>query len=216
MESAEARERLCRAYWRPLYSFIRRKGHSPEDAEDLTQSFFAILLEKNFWERADPGKGRFRCLLLKALTQFLLDQRERANAAKRGRGVTLIPIDREGEDGHVMEVASGDVTQEEQFNRSWVYSLLGQARERLRLEYVAKDKAHLFDSVDLFGEKVNEAPPYTVLARQLGISVSALKTAVLRMRERYRALVLEEVARTVTHPSDIDAERQFLFSVITR
>ena len=215
-ESAAAREELCRTYWRPLYHFIRRKGYGPEDAEDLTQAYFAMLLRKNFWERADRTKGRFRDILLTALCQFLLDQRDRAQAVKRGKGVTLIPIDREDEEGRVMEVACQSATPEEHYNQRWVSSLLDRARERLRLEYVARGKADFFDSIDLFGETDGEAPPYAVVAERLGLSVSAFKTSVSRMRARYRELVLEEVAGTVMHRDDIEAEKQFLFSVIAK
>ncbi len=216
MESAAAREQLCRTYWRPLYNFIRRKGYSPEDAEDLTQAYFAMLLRKNFWERADRTKGRFRDILLKALNQFLLDERDRAQALKRGRGVMVIPIDREDEDGHVLEVACGSATPEEHYNQRWVFSLLEWARERLRREYAATGKVQLYDSVDLFGEASGESEPYAVIANRLGLSVSAFKTAVSRMRERYRTLVVEEVARTVAHPRDVETEKQFLFSVIAK
>lgn len=216
MESAAARERLCRTYWRPLYHFIRRKGYGPEDAEDLTQAYFAMLLRKNFWERADRSKGRFRDILLKALNQFLHDERDRAQAIKRGRGVTVIPIDREDEDGHVLEVACASATPEEYFNQRWVFSLLERARERLREEYVTKGKVALFDSVDLFGEASGESPPYALVADRLGLSVSAFKTAVSRMRDRYRALVVEEVGRTVAHARDVETEKQFLFSVIAK
>jgi RNA polymerase sigma-70 factor (ECF subfamily) len=213
MESVEAREQLCRTYWSPLYHFIRRNGHGPEDAKDLTQAFFAVLLEKNFWERADPARGRFRSLLLKALTQFLHDQRDRANAAKRGKGVIAVSLDCEDENGHALDLPSPGATPEEQFNRNWAWSLLRRARERLRQECVARGKSRLYDSVDLFGDK-SDAVPYAVMAHQLGMSISGLKTSVSRMRQRYGALVREEVARTVSRPEDVDAEIQFLFSVI--
>ena len=213
-QASEAIEKLCRAYWPPLYSFVRRQGSGPEDAKDLTQAFFVKLLEKNFWARADPQKGRFRSFLLKALSQFLADQRDRARTAKRGGGVPLISLDEHtGEEGFLAGLDQ-NLSAEQQFDRQWAATVLEQARSRLREECAASGKSGLYDRVSLLGGKNEGAASYAVVAQELGMSVTAIKSAVSRLRERYGELVREEVAHTVSSPAEIDAEVRHLLSVI--
>jgi RNA polymerase sigma-70 factor (ECF subfamily) len=211
--ASEALEKLCRTYWPPLYSYVRRQGYGPEDAQDLTQAFFAKLLEKNFWVRADPQKGRFRSFLLTALRQFLADQRDRARTAKRGGGVPLISIDEQTGEGQFLAGLDHNLTGEQQFDRQWASTILEHARARLHQECVASGKSALYDRVNLLGEGEKSAP-YADIARELGMSVSAIKSAVLRLRERYGELVREEVAHTVSSPAEVNAEIGYLLSVI--
>lgn len=213
-QASEAVEKLCRTYWPPLCGHVRRQGFTLEEAEDLTQAFFAKLLEKNFWARADPLKGRFRSFLLTALHQFLADQRDRARTAKRGGGVPLISLDEGSDDGHLPEGLHQNLSPEKQFDQEWATTVLKQARTRLHAECIVSGKAGLFDSVNLLGDTREKSVTYDDLARQLGMSVSAIKSAVSRMRVRYGELVREEVARTVSSPAEVDEEIRYLLSVI--
>jgi RNA polymerase sigma-70 factor (ECF subfamily) len=185
-----------------------------EDAQDLTQAFFAKLLRKNFWARADPQKGRFRSFLLTALRQFLADERDRARAAKRGGGVSLIPFDEKTGEEYFLEGMDHKLSAEQQFDRQWAFAVLEQARARLRQECMASGKSGLYDRVNLLGDEHGKPPAYAEVAQQLGMSVSAIKSAVSRLRERYGELVREEVAHTVSSPGKVDLEIQHLLSVI--
>src|SRR5262249_28469295 len=144
-----ALEKLCRTYWPPLYSYVRRQGYSPEDSQDLTQAFFAKLLAKNFWARADPQKGRFRSFLLTALRQFLTDQRDRARTAKRGGGVLPISFDEYAGQERFLEGLGHNLTSQQHFDRQWASTVLEQARARLRQECIASGKSELYDRVNL-------------------------------------------------------------------
>jgi len=209
-QASEARERLCRTYWHPLYNYVRRQGWGPEDAEDLTQAFFAKLVEKNFWARADPQKGRFRSLMLTALRQFLADQRDRAMTAKRGGGVQPLSLDERTTE----EAGAQEHDQDRQYDRQWAFMVLNQARAALRQEYLAAGKSPLYDGINLLDESREGARSHADIARQLGVSVGAVKSAAFRLRERYGELVREEVARTVSSPAEVDAEIQYLLSII--
>ena len=211
LRASESLEKLCRAYWPPLYTYIRRQGHSPADAQDLTQAFFAKLLEKNFWARADRQKGRFRTFLLTALRQFLADRRDWVRAAKRGGKLSFISFDEQAGDEQFMDQ---NLSCEQQFDRQWARTVLEQARSRLRQECIASGKSHLFDRISLLGDKIESPVSYAVVAQEQGLSVSAIKSAVSRLRERYGQLVREEVAHTVSNPAEVDAEVRHLLSVI--
>lgn len=214
-QASAALEKLCRTYWPPLYSYVRRQGHGPEDAQDLTQAFFAKLLEKNFWARADRQKGRFRSFLLTALRQFLSDQRDRVRTAKRGGGVPLVSIDEGTAEEHFLEGLNQDLSGEQQFDRQWASTVMETARARLRQECIDSGKSELYERVNLLGDEQERAAAYADTARELGMTVSAIKTAVSRLRQRYGELVREEVAHTVSSPADVDAEIGYLLSVIS-
>ena len=207
-------EKLCRAYWPPLYSYIRRQGHSPADAQDLTQAFFAKLLEKNFWARADRQKGRFRSFLLTALRQFLADEGDRVRTAKRGGGFSFVSIDEQTGEGQFLEGMSHNLNSEQQFDRQWAATVLLEARAKLRQECVASGKSGLYDRVSLVDGKNESSLPYAVIAQELGMSVGGLKSAVSRLRQRYGQLVREEVARTVSSPGEVEEEIRHLLSVM--
>ena len=210
----EALERLCRGYWYPIYVFLRRSGWMAHDAEDLTQAFFAKLLQKNFWGRADPQKGRFRSFLLTALRHFLADERDRGRTAKRGGGLSFISLDEKATEERYLEGLGQNLSGEQQFDRQWASTVLEQARTRLRQECIASGKSGLYDRVSLVGGQNECAVPHAVIAQELGMSVSAVKSAVSRLRARYGELVREEVAHTVSSAAEVDAEVRHLLSVI--
>ena len=212
--ASEALEKLCRAYWPPLYSYVRRQGQGPEEAQDLTQAFFAKLLQKNFWARADPQKGRFRSFLLTALRHFLADERDRGRTAKRGGGLSFISLDEKATEERYLEGLGQNLSGEQQFDRQWAATVLEQARAKLREECVADHKGDLFGKVEslLSGEK-GEAS-YADVAAALKMSEGAIKVAVHRLRQRYGELVRAEIAHTVATPEEADEELHYLFSVL--
>lgn len=214
LQASAALEKLCQTYWSPLCSYIRRQGHGPEEAQDLTQAFFAKLLEKNFWARANPQKGRFRSFLLTALRHFLADERDRIGAAKRGGGVAFISFDEQAGEGHLFEAHGQHLTGEQQFDRLWASTVLEQARNKLKQECMASGKSGLYDRVSLLGGRNESSADYSCIAQELGMSVSAIKSAVYRLRERYGQLVREEVAHTVSDPAEIESEIRHLITVI--
>src|SRR5947207_1369604 len=213
-QASKALERLCRTYWPPIYSYVRSQGFGPADAQDLTQAFFAKLLEKNFWARADRQKGRFRSFLLTALRQFLADEGDRVRTAKRGGGFSFVSIDEQTGEGQFLEGMSHSLNSEQQFDRQWAATVLLEARAKLRQECVASGKSGLYDRVSLVDGKNESSLPYAVVAQELGMSVGALKSAVSRLRQRYGQLVREEVAHTVSSPCEIEAEIRHLLAVI--
>jgi len=213
-QAVEALEKVCRTYWPPVQSFVRRQGYNEQDAQDLAQSFFAKLLEKNFWRRADPKKGRFRSFLLTALRQYLADDRDRARTAKRGGGVPTISLDEQSSDGKPIELLEANVPNDQHFDREWAMAVLEQARSKLRQECVDSGKSAFFERVDLLGLNHQKSMTYGELAPQLGMSISALKSAVSRLRERYAELVREEIAQTVSSPEELDNEISYLLSIL--
>ena len=212
--ASAALEKLCQAYWPPLYSYIRRQGYGRADAQDLTQALFAKLLQKNFWARADRQKGRFRTFLLTALRHFLADERDRARTAKRGGGLSFVSMDEQAGEERFMEGLSQNLSGEQQFDRQWAATVLEQARDKLRQECIASGKSGLYDRVSLVDDKNGSSTPYAVVAQELGVSVGAVKSAVSRLRQRYGQLVREEVAHTVSSPGEIEAEIRHLRAVI--
>src|SRR6266516_3176522 len=199
-ESASALETLCCTYWYPLYAYIRRRGHSPEEAEDLTQGFFARLLASEDLSGVDRAKGKFRSFLLAALNHFLANEWDRATAAKRGGNQVLISLDDENaEERYRMEPAA-EVAPEKLFERSWARTLLAQGLARLRAEYAADGKPQQFDQIRCFLTEETGEGGYAAVAARLNMSTGAVAVAVHRMRQRYRELVRQEIGRTVTTP----------------
>jgi RNA polymerase sigma-70 factor (ECF subfamily) len=205
---------LCTAYWYPLYAFIRRQGHSGDQAQDLTQGFFARLLERDFLAVVDRDKGRFRSFLLAACKHFLANEHDRARAKKRGSGQEHLSLDfRDAEGRYTLEPAH-NLTAERLFDRQWALTLLDQVLVRLREEFTKAGKATLFERVKgfLMGEK--SATPYAQLATELAMTEGALKVAVHRLRRRYRELLQEEIGRTVRDPAEIKDEIADLFAAL--
>jgi len=200
----------------PLYAFVRRSGHSPQDAEDLTQAFFARLLDKNYLAAADREKGRFRSFLLVALKRFLANEWERQHALKRGGYATVVAIDQDdaesrygGDPGHTEQP---DVLLEKQ----WAMALIGQVMGRLQAEYGASGRGEVFDFLRASLTRDDSAIGYAEIATRLGTTTPAVKMAAMRLRDRYQALLREEIARTVVSPAEIDDEIRYLFSVFSR
>ena len=214
-QAAAALETLCRTYWYPLYAYLRRRGYSPEDAQDLTQSFFTRLLQENLPAQADRTKGKFRSFLLLTLSHFLSDERERAIAGKRGGGQVLLSLDAEApEDRYRLEPAD-EATPEKLFERRWAQTILDHALVRLRKEYVTVGRADAYAVLQAFEPGEQKTLSYAEAAARLGVSESALKSTIHRLRQRHRELVREEIAQTVTTASEIDEELRHLIAVIS-
>lgn len=215
-QASEALEQLCRTYWYPLYAFVRRKGRSQEDSQDLTQSFFAHLLRKDFLSSVGPEKGRFRSFLLACLKHFLADEWEKARAAKRGGSCPEMRLDlAEAEERYQLEVCV-KADAESLYERRWALDLLDHVLNRLRHEAIDSGKIAVFDQLQccLLGERPTET--YAQLGAKLGMSETAVKVSVHRLRQRYRELLREEIAHTVTHPGEIEEEMRYLFAVVSR
>ncbi len=214
-EAAAALERLCRTYWYPLYAYVRREGYSPADAQDLTQEFFARLLARNSLAQVGPQKGKFRSFLLAAMRHFLSDQRDRDCAAKRGGGVEVLSLDaQKAEESYRLEPVDR-LDAEMIYERRWAMTLLKQALDRLRAESEAAGKAEWFDRLRGFVAGESEATGAKVAA-ELGLTETAFRGAVHRLRQRYRALVREEIAQTVSDPNEIEEEIRYLITVMRR
>lgn len=213
-QSATALEQLCRTYWYPLYAHVRRRGYGPEDAEDLTQDFFAQLIAKDWVGMADPARGRFRSFVLAALDHFLANQWHRAHRQKRGGDHVMISWDQRTAENRYLAELVDDLTPDRIFERRWAEALLAQVLLHLRDEYATAGKQPLFETVkdQLWGEKA--AMPRTQLAATLGLTEGALKVAIHRMRRRYRELLRFEVAQTVSSPEAIDTELRELMDVL--
>jgi RNA polymerase sigma-70 factor (ECF subfamily) len=205
---------LCHAYWYPLYAFIRRQGFSPEQAQDHTQEFFARFLEKDLLGSADRARGQFRSFLLAACKHFLANERDRARAVKRGGGREPVSLDlQDAEQRYGLEPAD-ELTPERLFERRWALTLLDQVLARLREESVRADKASLFDRLKGFLTGHADAKPYRQVAEELGMTEGAVKVAVHRLRNRYRELLQEEIARTVDDPAQVEDEIRSLFQAL--
>jgi len=210
----EALEKLCRVYWYPLYAFVRRQGHSPEDAEDLIQGFFARLLQRKDMETVQRERGRFRSYLLVSLKHFTLNEQLRARAEKRGGGHSLISLDEVEAEKKFAQEPVDKSTPEKIFERRWAMALLDKVLERLRQEYEATDRLRLFDTLRWFLSDEPAEQSQAEIGAQLGLSTGAVKQAVWRLRQRYRELLHEEVANTVATAADIDDEVRHLVAVL--
>jgi DNA-directed RNA polymerase specialized sigma24 family protein len=209
-----ALERLCRLYWRPLYAFIRRRGYELHDAQDLTQEFFARLLEKDFLSGVDRSKGKFRSFLLAALEHFLANEWRRGRAQKRGGKFAFISFDDGFPEQQYFQVPATTLTPEQLFDQQWAVALLSQSLARLQEEFAAAGKEPLFESIKvlLTGEKLTVS--YHALAAKLEMTEAALKMAVSRMRRRYGELLRAEIAQTVAGDNEIEEELRLLFGAL--
>lgn len=215
-QSAAALEKLCRAYWYPLYAYIRRNGQSKENAEDLTQAFFARLLEKKFLDSAQQSRGRFRSFLLVALKRFLANDWEHAHAQKRGGFQTSISLDTELAERKIQfEIAAPTDPPDREFERRWALTLLEQTMSRLRSEFERAGKTAEFDRLKVFLTADKKEIPYAAAALELGMDEGALRVAVHRLRKRYRELFREEIAHTLAEGESVDEELRYLLSVLT-
>ena len=205
--------KLCTTYWYPLYAFVRRQGYGPHDAQDLTQEFFARLLEKGWLGDVARERGRFRSFLLASMKHFLANEWDRAHALKRGGRTTLLRLDDESAEARYRNEPADQTTAEQLFDRRWALTLLEQVLTRLRAEMEVAGKLPQFEALkfSLMGEKT----AYADVARELGMTEGAVKVAVHRLRERYRALVRAEIADTVASSTEIEDELRHLFAALS-
>ena len=207
-----ALEELCRVYWYPLYAYVRRHGHSKEDAEDLTQTFFERFLQKNYLEGLSAERGRFRAFLLASLKHFLANEWDRAGRQKRGAHVTHLSLDWRDADTRYQLDLRDDLSPDKLYDRAWAVALLERVVARLRDECAAEGKTELFMQLKplLMADKTTISYPQAAAA--LGISEEAARVAVHRLRRRYRALLREEIAQTLAEPARVEEEMRTLFA----
>jgi RNA polymerase sigma factor (sigma-70 family) len=212
-QATDALEQLCRAYWYPLYVFVRRQGKSPEDAQDLTQGFFARLLEKNYLAKADRDRGKFRTFLLRSLKHFLINEWKQAGRLRRGGGVEFTSIDPQAAENRYAAEPGNEANPDAAYEQRWAVALIEQVLAALREEFNASGKGRMFEELKgfIWGEK--RTASNGEIARYLNLSEGAVKVAVHRLRERFRELLRAEVAHTVARPEDIDGELRHLISV---
>jgi RNA polymerase sigma factor (sigma-70 family) len=210
----EALEKLCRTYWRPIYGFVRRQGARSEDAADLTQGFFALLLERKDLNTVRKEKGRLRSYLLTSLKNFLTDERRRVMAIKRGKGQRLIPLD-EIREGERIDVERSDrLTADQIYERRWAFTVLEQVMARLRDEYRSVGNLRFFDQMKKMLMDEPGRLSQAQVASEFDMTENAVKQAFYRFRQRYQTLFREEIAHTVAIPSDIEDELRYLITVV--
>ena len=198
---------LCGLYWYPLYVFARRRGHSPDDAQDLTQGFFLHLLEHRALARVDRLKGKFRSFLITAFTNYLSLEAHRARCLKRGGNCQFVTLDLERAESRYLLEPADALTAEKIFDARWALTLLDRAMTLLREEYAAQGKISLFESLKVFlGSTGESSPPYEEVAKTLGVGLGAVKTLIHRLRKRYSSLLREEIGRTVSDQAEVEDE----------
>ena len=213
-QAQEALEKLCRTYWRPIYSFIRRQGSWTEDAEDLTQGFFALLLERKDLNTVRKEKGRLRSYLLASVKNFLADESRHAMAIKRGKGQRLIPLDDIRERDRIDIERSERLTADQIYERRWAFTVLEQVMARLRDEYRSAGNLRFFEQMKkMLMDKPNR-PSQAQVASEFDMTENAVKQAFYRFRQRYQTLLREEIAHTVAMPGDIEDELRYLIAVV--
>jgi RNA polymerase sigma-70 factor (ECF subfamily) len=211
----DALARLCQTYWYPLYAYVRRLGNSPPDAQDLTQEFFARLLEKNYLAGADESRGRFRSFLLAALKHFLANEWDKARAQKRGGGQIPISIDLGTAETSCGFEPVDNLTAEKIYERRWALTLLEQVLRRLREEHVRDGKEKLFEQLKATLTEASRTVAYAEIARRLDTTEGAVKVAVHRLRQRYREVLRAEIADTVASPGEVEDELRNLFAALS-
>jgi RNA polymerase sigma-70 factor (ECF subfamily) len=210
----EALEKLCRTYWRPIYSFVRRQGAAAEDAEDLTQGFFALVLERKDLNTVRKEKGRLRSYLLTSVKNFLADEARRALAVKRGKGQRLIPLDDIRERECIDVERSDRLTADQIYERRWAFTVLEHVMARLRDEYRVAGNVRFFDEMRKMLMDEADRPSQAQIASEFDMTENAVKQAFYRFRQRYQSLLREEIANTVATPSDIEDELRHLIAVV--
>ena len=213
--SAEALSGLCEMYWHPVYAFIRRQGYGADEGADLTQEFFARVLEKNYFHDVDPARGRFRAFLCASIRHFLSNERDRARTLKRGGNQPPISFDVETAEGWYQLEPRDDLTPEKLFDRRWALTLLDRVLARLRDEHLSTGKAELFDHLKGFLNGESAEVPYADVAKALEMTDGAVKVAVHRLRRRFRDTLIQELAETVSDPAEIDAEIEYLLKAVS-
>ena len=210
-----ALEKLCRSYWFPIYAFVRRQGHGPHDAQDLTQEFFARLLEKKQLAGVDPAKGRFRSFLLASLKHFLANEWDKAQAQKRGGGAAQLSLDWQTADTKFQVAATAEPSPDKAFDREWAVTLLAKVIERLQAECEADGRGKQFKELKIFLTVGKGALSHADAANSLGVDEGAVRVAVHRLRKRYRQLLRDEIAQTLADSADVDEEMRALFGAFS-
>jgi RNA polymerase sigma factor (sigma-70 family) len=210
-QSDAALEELCRTYWFPLYAYVRRRGHSKEDAEDLTQAFFARFLAKNYLAGLSAERGRFRAFLLASLKHFLINEWKKSQRLKRGGGEKNLSLDWQTADTKFQVAATNEPSPDKAFDREWALALLAKVIERLQKECGADGKAKLFEQLKIFLTAGRGALSHAAAAKNLSLDETTVRVAVHRLRKRYRVLLREEIAQTLADESQVDEEMRALF-----
>jgi RNA polymerase sigma factor (sigma-70 family) len=213
-ESAAALETLCRAYWYPLYAYVRRCGQSPHDAQDLTQEFFCRLLEKRWLDSADREKGRLRTFLIVALKNFMGKEWRRASAKRRGGGQSQVPFDTEFAEGRYTADPSAKLAADETFDKQWALTLLDLTVNRLRSEFAAAGKPDDFEALKGCLMAAHGAIDYPAMAKRLNVNEGAARVAVHRLRKRFRQIYREEISQTLADGADLDGELRHLAAAL--
>lgn len=214
-EADAALEKLCRTYWHPLYAFVRRRGYGAHDAQDLTQEFFARLLEKNYLGAVDRTKGKFRSFLLAALEHFLANEWRDAHAQKRGGKLTFVSIDDESAEQPYLQVSGSHLAAERLFEQQWATTLLTETVTRLREEFIRAGKRESFEQLKIYLTGEKRELSYGQLAEKLGTTEAGLKMSVSRMRQRFGELLRAEIADTVSSPQEVEDELRALFAALS-
>ena len=215
-DAEAALETLCNAYWFPLYAYVRSRGKNANDARDLTQEFFARLLEKDFLQTADPDRGRFRSFLLTVLKRFLANEHEKEQTLKRGGDRRKLAIDFDSGEQRIQIEPATSATPESIFERQWALTLLQRVLSNLEADYSESGRRELFEKCRVYLTGSAGAPPYAETAEQLGMTEGALKVAVHRMRKQYREKLQEEVAQTVSSEAEVEDEIRSLMTAVAR
>ena len=214
-QAAEALEELCRTYWYPLYAYVRRRGYGPEDAQDLTQGFFARFVAKESLQDVDRSKGRFRSFLLAAMKHSLANEWDRTQAQKRGGQAHIISFERAAAEHRYREEPMADLPPDKLYEQRWACVLLERVMERLAEDFKASGKSDLFQALEpfLLGDK--HSATYTEVGSRFGLSEAAVKMKVQRLRHRYQSLLRQEIAHTVVSADEVEDEIRFLFRVLS-
>jgi len=214
-QSDQALEELCRTYWFPLYAYVRRRGHTKEDAEDLTQAFFARFLGKNYLDGLSADRGRFRAFLLASLKHFLANEWDKSRRQKRGGGVTPLSLDWQTADSQFQIATTSEPAPDRAFDREWAVVLLAKVIDRLQAECGADGGAKQFAELKIFLTAGKGALSHADAAKKLGLDEGAVRVAVHRLRKRYRHLLRDEIAQTLAAGADVDEEMRALFGAFT-
>ena len=214
-QSDGALEQLCRTYWFPLYAYVRRRGHTKEDAEDLTQAFFARFLAKNYLAGLSAERGRFRAFLLASLKHFLINDWKKSQCQKRGGGEAPLSLDWQTADTKFQVAATNEPSPDKVFDREWALALLAKVIERLQKECEADGKAKLFEQLKIFLTAGKSETAQRETAKTLGMEEGAVRVAVHRLRKRYRQLLRAEIAQTLADAGDVDEEMRALFGAFS-
>jgi RNA polymerase sigma-70 factor (ECF subfamily) len=215
VQSDQALEELCRAYWFPLYAYARRKGHSREDAEDLIQAFFERFLARNYLDGLRAERGRFRAFLLASLKHFAINEWKKSQRQKRGGGEIVLSLNWSTADTQFQVASTAEPSPDKAFDREWAVALLGKVIQRLQSECEADGRGKQFSELKIFLTAGKGALPHATAAKALGIDEGAVRVTVHRLRKRYRELLRDEIAHTLSNPAQVDEEMRALFGAFS-